>query len=127
MSTYSKPRVSSFKADGAIARGKAVKVGTDKQHVAVCSATTDKAIGIALNTVTTAEDQIEVALPGGGAKGLAQASFTAGQLLVPSTTGDLKKIASANDRIIAMAKQDASAGDLCDVEVLVAQATATES
>jgi hypothetical protein len=46
---------------------------------------------------------------------------------VPHTDGSLKPVSGANDRFIAMATDDAVAGDLVQVEVVVGQATATES
>jgi hypothetical protein len=127
MSSYSQPRVNTYKADGAIPKGSAVKIGTDKQHVAKSTATTDKSVGIAMNAAAAAEDLVEVALPGGGGKALAQTTIAAGKLLVPHTDGSLKPVSGANDRFIAMATDDAVAGDLVQVEVVVGQATATES
>ena len=127
MASSSEPRILVFKADGAIAKGSAVKIGSDKDHVAVSAATTDKHIGIAQNAAVTAQDKVEVAIPGGGAKGLCQASVSAGMQLTSHTDGKLKKAAAANDRIIAIAMQDGSASDLIAVEVQISQATAVES
>lgn len=127
MSATLEPKIQVFLADGVIAKGKAVKIGTDRNHVAVCSATTDKAIGIAQSASTAAEDQIEVALPGGGAKFLAQATISAGMLLVPHTDGSIKKIAAANDCLVGQAHEDAVAGDLFAGIVLVGQAVTTQS
>jgi hypothetical protein len=70
MSSFNSPRIVTFLADAAIAKGKAVKIGTDAKHVAVGAANTDKCIGIAQSASTAAEDPIEVALQGGGALGL---------------------------------------------------------
>jgi hypothetical protein len=127
MASYSTPRIQSYRAGGAIAKGKAVKIGADREHVVVCAATTDKAIGIAQNAVTTAEDLVEVALPGGGGLALAQTTVAAGKHVVSHTDGALKPIAAANDRVIAMAMEDAVANDLFAVEIISCQATATES
>lgn len=127
MSATFQPHVLTFKADGAIAKGKAVKIGSDRDHVAVSAATTDKHIGIAQNDAVNAGDLVEVALPGGGAKGLAQGTINAGALLTSHTDGSLKKVAAASDRVIAMAMDGAVAGDILPVMVIVAQGTATEA
>lgn len=127
MASINTPRIVSYKADGAIALGKAVKMGTDNQHVAVASAVGDKMIGIAQNAATTAGDLVEVALPGGGAKALSSGTIAAGKLLTAHTDGSLKVVAQANDRVVAMAMEDASASDVFSVEVVICQATATES
>lgn len=127
MSATARPHVLTFKADGAIAKGKAVKSGSDRDHVAVSAATTDKHIGIAQNDAVNAGDLVEVAMVGGGAKGLAQGTINAGAFLTSHTDGSLKKIAAANDRVIAMAMDSAVAGDILPVMVVSFQATATES
>jgi len=127
MSSIFSPRIGTFKASAAITKGAAVKIGADNEHVTECSATTDKSIGIAAGDAAAAEDVIEVYLPGGGGKALAQTAIAAGKLLTSHTDGSLKPIAAANDRVIAMAMEDAVANDLFAVEVLVAQGTATES
>ena len=124
--TY-KPKIIVFLADGVIAKGKAVKIGSDDNHVVVAAGTTDKVIGIAQSASTAAEDQIEVALPGGGAKALAETTIAAGKLCVSHTDGTLKPIAAANDRLVCMALEAASANDLFSVLVVTGQATATES
>jgi hypothetical protein len=125
--SFSRPRIQTYKSDGAIPKGSAVKIGTDRGHVAKCTAATDKSIGIAAGSTSGAEESVEVYLPGGGGKGLAQASISAGALLTSHTDGSLKPVAAANNRVIAMAMEDASANDIFALEVLVAQATATES
>lgn len=124
---YSTPRVGTYKADAAITKGQAVKLGSDYEHVAKGAATTDKCIGIAMNTVTAAEDLVEVALPGGGAQALCQGTVAKGKLLVSHTDGSLKPVSAANDRYVAVAMADGVAGDLIPVEVQIGQATATES
>jgi hypothetical protein len=127
MGSYSKPNIKAYKAGGVIRHGRAVKFGADTAHVIECTAATDKAIGIAQSETAAAEEMVEVALPGGGAEAKAQTSITAGMLLVPHTDATIKPIAAANNRICAMAMDDAVAGDLVPVEVVVGQATATES
>lgn len=120
------PSIATFTAGGTIASGHAVKFGTDDKTVIECTATTDEAIGIANGAASTG-DPIEVCLPGGGAKAQLNASVTRGQLLVSDTNGQLKKIANANDRVIAQAHATGVQTDIIPVMVLASQATATES
>lgn len=127
MASHSAPRILAFKADAAIAKGQAVKIGSDNEHVAKCSADTDKAIGVAQSVASAAEDVIEVAIPGGGAKGLAQTTIAAGKLVGPHSDAGLKPVDTAGDRFIGMAMESAVAGDLFDMEVVVGQAYQSES
>jgi hypothetical protein len=118
MSISSHVRSLAFKADAAIAKGTAVKPGSDNMHVAVSASATSKNMGIAQTVATTAEDAIEIALPGGGAKGLAGGSWSFGDLLTPTTDGSLIVTTTPGDRYIAMAMEDAVIGDLASVEVV---------
>lgn len=119
MSSTSYPKVLTFKADGAIPKGSAVKIGTDDKHVAKATAATDKLIGIAQNAATDAEDLVEVALPGGGAKGLSGGSISAGDLLTADSNGALVATTTANNRVVGIAMQDAVSADIFAVEVVV--------
>jgi hypothetical protein len=126
MASTLEPKILTFLSNGTIAKGKAVKfVVSNASQVVVAAAATDDCIGIAQIAVVAGE-YCEVAVIGGGAKALAQATVAAGKLLVSHTDGALKPIANANDRVIAIAMDDAVAGDLFDVMVIAAQATATE-
>ncbi len=118
MSSYQKPLVATFYADGAIAVGCAVKPGTDAKHVAVASASTDKLIGIAQNAAVNAGDAVEVALPGGGAKGLCSGVVAAGDLLTADGAGNLVATTSANDRLVAVAMDLSAANDIIPVMVI---------
>lgn len=120
MASTSTPKIYAYKAAAAIAKGKAVKVGADSEHVAVCSAATDKSFGIIQNAPTAAEDIAEVALPGGGAKGLAGGTIAVGDRLAPDSNGALVATTTENDNIVAVALDSAVAGDLFDVEVVLA-------
>ena len=118
MASSSEPRILLFKAAAAIAKGKVVKKGADDQHVAVCSAGSDKGIGITQNAPTAAEDGVEVAINGGGAKALLGAGgCVMGDKLVADANGALIVSTTANDRIIAIAMADGSENDLVAVEV----------
>lgn len=117
MSSYAKPNVLTFFAGAAISKGMAVKFGADSKHVVKSALATDKNIGIALCDAASAEDLVEVALPGGGASGLLVGSVSAGDLLTPDSTGKLVATTTANDRVIAIAMDDGVAGDLISVHV----------
>lgn len=115
-----------FKADAAISKGMAVKLGTDADHVAKGAANTDACIGLAQNDVTAAEEPLEVAMPGAGGFGLAGESITKGKLLVSHTDGKLVQANASGDRVIAMALEDASSGDIFAVMVLAGVATGAD-
>jgi hypothetical protein len=119
MASSSTPRIVSFKAGAAIAKGKAVKFGADDEHVIAAAAATDGLLGVAQNAADAAEDIVEVAIPGGGAKGLAQGNITRGALLTSHTDGTLKAAAASGDRIVGQAMASAVAGDLFPVEVQI--------
>lgn len=126
MASSLKPVILTFKADAAITKGMAVKLGTDAKHVAKGAAATDDCIGVAQSAPTAAEDAVEVAVPGGGGKGLCQTTVVAGNLLVSHTDGKLKPIATAGDRVVAVAMEGGVAGDLIDIMVTVGHAYTTE-
>lgn len=121
------PNIATFEADGAISKGQAVKFGTSRVRVTPVGATTDLSIGIAQNAAVNAGDLVEVALPGGGAKALAKASISKGNILGHNADGSIQKLANANDKIIAQAMDDAAAGDIFSVFVVCAQGVATQS
>ena len=127
LGTTSAKRLLAFKATAAVARGLVVKGGATKEYVAVVSAATDKGIGIVQNAATAADDQIEVALPGGGAIAKLGGTVAFGDMLGFNTDGKLIKVAQASDRVIAMAMQDGVDGDLIAVEVMVHKAESAQS
>jgi hypothetical protein len=119
MSQSSSPRIYTFKASGVIAKGNAVKFGADLEHVSICSAATDKIIGIAQSTSTAAEDLIEVAINGGGAKGLAGGTVALGDLLTSDANGALIATTTAANRIVGVAMASAVAADIFAVDVSI--------
>lgn len=129
MSFMLKPLIGTFEASAAIAKGQAVKLvaSTGGKTVAKCSATTDKAIGIAQNVATSAGDLVEVAVSGGSAKGLAKASIAVGDILGVNADGSIQKVASAADRVVGHAMDDAVAGDIFSMHVVISQAQGTQS
>lgn len=127
MASIVKPLVVTLEADAAIRKGIPVKFGTSSKRVAEVAATTDLSIGIAQNAAVNVGDLVEVALPGGGAKALANAAISKGNILGHNANGAVQKLASASDKIVAQAFDDAVAGDLVSVLVLSAQGVATQA
>lgn len=119
------PQILVFKADAAISKGSAVKIGTDAQHVAKGAANTDKCIGIAQGAATAAEDLIEVAVAG-GAKALLGETCAAGSLLVSHTDGSLVKANTLGDHLVAKAIGGGASGDLTEVIITFGHAAAAE-
>jgi hypothetical protein len=126
MSSHSEPRIYAFLSDAATAKGKAVKMGTDKKHVALGAANTDRCVGIAQNTTTAAEEVVEVAMQGGGGKALLGETVSAGNDLVAHTDGTLVKPNAEGDQIIARAMEGGDAGQLIGVEIYYATAHASQ-
>lgn len=123
-----KPLVAlTFLAGGVIARGQAVKIGADNKHVVAGAGNTDSLIGIAQNAAAAAEDPVEVALPGSGGVALAKETITAGKLLTSNADGALEQTNASGDRFVAMAMEDAVAGDIFSVEVLVGITTKADA
>lgn len=110
---------------GGVSKGNAVKLSSGL--VVKCSAATDRAIGLAQNDAAEGA-AVEVAHPGGGGFAKAGASISAGNLLGFDTSGDLVKVASASDIVIAQALEDAVDNDIFSTQVIGPfQATATQS
>ncbi len=128
MASHSEPRILTFIADGSIAKGSAVKVGSGylNGHVRIGAANTDACIGIAQCTASASGDRIEVAIQGGGAKALLGETVSAGQDLVSHTDGTLVKPNASADEVIARVVEGGVAGDLVPVEIYYCKATASQ-
>ncbi len=126
MASSFKPNMVAFLADAAIAKGKAVKSGTDFMHVAVGAANTDRCIGIIQNAPTAAEDVAEVAIPGGGAKCLLGETVAAGVDVCSGTDGRLVAVNAEGDQILARLVQGGVANDLVDCIPYFATAHASQ-
>ncbi len=128
MAVAIKPLIATFEANTAVAKGQAVKLTASKsgKKVDPCAATTDLSIGVAQNAAVNVGDLVEVAMPGGGGKGLAKTTIAAGNILGHNADGSLQKLASASDKIIGQALDDAVAGDIFQIMVLSAQGVATQ-
>lgn len=119
MSSYFKPNILAFLSDTAtIAEGSVVKCGATRTNIALAAAATDAIIGIAQVACANVGDPVEVAVPGGGAKGLAGGTITAGDFLTSDSSGKLVTTTSANDHVIAQAMESAVVGDLLAVHVV---------
>lgn len=118
MASSSEPKIYSFLSAAAIAKGVAVKAGADNNHLAICSAKTDKSVGITQNSQDAAEKTLEVALPGGGGKALCGGTVAVGDLLAPTTDGSLIATTTAGDTYIARAMQAGVVGDIIGVEIV---------
>ena len=118
MASSSEPKVLTFKAAAAIAKGKVVKAGADSEHVAVCSAATNKSFGIVQNAPDAAEAAAEVAMPGGGGKALLGGTVVQGDLLAPDSNGALVATTTPGDRYIAIAMEGGVVNQLIGVEVV---------
>lgn len=119
MASTREPMIETYLADGVIAKGSAVKAGTDKSHVAIGAANTDRCLGIAQSASAAAEEEIEVAGPGGGAKALLGETVVAGNDLVSHTDGTLVKPNADGDEVIARALEGGVSGDLISVDVVM--------
>lgn len=117
MASSLQPNILIFKADGVIPKGSALKYGSDNEHVAKATASTDKLVGIAQSASTAAEDQIEVALVGGGAKGLAGGTIAGGDLVTADSNGALIATTTPADRYLGVAMNGAVASDLFAVHL----------
>lgn len=121
MASTSQPRIQTFKATAAMAAFKAVKAGADKMHTAVAALPADKIIGIAQSAPAAAEDPVEVAINGGGAKALLGGTVAFGDFL--TTNADGKFIVATGlaggDRVVAIAMQAGVLNDVIAVEVSI--------
>lgn len=119
MSSTLAPNCLTFRATAAIPRGSVVKPGATSDYVTKSTAATAKNMGVAQNAAEAADDLVEVALPGGGGFGLAGGTIAEGDLLTSDASGALIATTSANDRVVAVAMQDAVAGDIFSIQIQI--------
>lgn len=119
MASHFQPNCLTFKAAAAIAKGAAVTLDATGKIVTSATSATATTIGVALNAATLINDKVEVALSGGGAKGLAGGTITAGDLVCSTTDGSLITTTSATNRIIGVAMESAVVGDLFSLHVSI--------
>lgn len=103
-----------YLADAAIAtRYLLVKIGSDANHIAVCSAVTDNPIGLCTDEPAAAEDETNVAILGaspGTHIGVSGAAITAGAYVATTAAGKLQT-AVATQFVIGRALTAAAGAD----------------
>lgn len=118
--SYSAPRLYGFKSDdAACVLGGAYKAGSDDKHVTKATAKTDKVKGVCMTEVgqvLAVEDPLELALQGGGAKGLLHGTVVDGDELVWDGTGFV--VAATTDYVSAKAMKGGASGEIIPIEVL---------
>lgn len=126
MSSTGERNILSFRAgSGGVHKGAAVKLSSGS--VVLCSASTDRAIGIAQNAADE-NSLVEVAMPGGGGFAKAGGIIAEGDLLGVDGNGDVVKVAAQHDVIIAQAMEGAVDNDIFSVQVIgPSMATQTQS
>lgn len=120
MSSYSHPRLRSFKANGDMSAHQYsfVKLVTDNATVDFAGAG-DHCIGILMNAPKAAGERAEVALPGGGALlKLGTGGTNLMEFLKPTTNGVGIKGSADNDMCYALAMDSGVSGDIIAVEVV---------
>jgi len=120
------PSISVFKSDGVIAKGAAVKPGSDNNHVAAGAANTNPCFGVMQSAATTAAEQLCEIAVGGGAKFLLGEQITAGDSLVSHTDGTFVKPNALGDRIVGIADESGVVGDLISGRIALSKAPAAE-
>lgn len=117
MASSLEPKIVAKKADAAIAAYKAVKKGAaDDEHVQVCSAASDKIVGILQNASTAAGDVVEVCEEG-GCKAKLGGTVVYGDMLTADSSGLLVATTSNAEKLIAKAMSDGVANDVIPVVI----------
>ena len=120
------PLLETVKVDAVILKGMAVKHGTDRDHVDLATANTDRCRGVSQGVTAAVEDALEIATPGGGAQFLLGETVSAGDDLVPGAAGKFFKPNNEGDQILGRASEDGVVDDLISGEVYFATAHATQ-
>ncbi len=129
MSSSSKPRLQAYKAGGALKPYSFVKWGSSKEYVVQCGAN-EKPMGIYQGDKdAAAEDGVEVALPGGGAKLKVSEIVNLGTgITCTASEGKGEEADAAGEWVGAVAYENAEAdGDIIGVEVMIYPAYASEA
>ena len=98
-----------------------VKKGADTAHIAVCSAITDRPIGICTDEASAAEEPVNVELLGTGGgtrKGVAAAAIASGALVATTATGLLQTAVATQFPIGRAVTDAAGAGDIVEFDPL---------
>lgn len=127
MAVSSKPRLRTFKAEGAIAPYRAVKWGTTNDTMLQCGLN-EKGMGIYQGEENlVAGDFGEVAIQGGGGLMEINETIAAGKFLTPSANGIGEIVDAAAEFYNAISQESGVTGDIIGVEVVGASyAVATD-
>ena len=120
MATYLEPKVLTFKATAAIGQYKIVKGGADNEHVTVAAAGSDNSVGVAMGAATVAEQFIEVAVAGGGAKVQLGGTVAFGDKLTANASG-LAVVAATTNDVVGVAMEAGVSGDIIGMVVQLSQ------
>jgi len=96
-----------------------VKKGADTDHIAVCSAITDRPMGICTDEPSAAEEPVNVALLGTGGgtrKGVASAPIASGALVATTAAGKLQTAVSTQYPIGRAVTDAAADGDIVEFD-----------
>ena len=117
MSSYSQPRMLTFKASEAISKYLFV-IQTADEIVEQCDGAGEKMIGISMSETSEADQAIEVAIQGGGAKITLGGTVARGDLIKTDANG--KGVVSSTNLDVYGARAMASGvvGDIIPVEVI---------
>lgn len=114
MASSLEPKIIAYKAAAAMAAYVAVKKGATEDYVAICSAASDKVLGIVQNAPDAADALAEVCRDG-GCKAKVGGSVVDGDLLTADASGFLVATTSNAEKVIAQAMEDGSSGDVIAV------------
>jgi len=119
MSASSEPKVLTHKASAAIEANRFVKGGADNAHITKASAASDKLIGVSMNAATEAEQKVETALNGGGARlKIGSGGCAFGDMLTADSDGKGIVTTTGGNRVGAMAMESGAENDVVAVEVV---------
>jgi len=123
MGSFTQPRIKSFNQGTSCVGNqfKFVKFGASDEVVVPCSAADEKTIGVQMNAPGGIDEQIEVALPGGGAKLIASAGITRGAYLAATAAGLAKTSAPGaglHSHVGAIAHESGVLNDVIEVDVV---------
>jgi len=127
MASSSTPRIRTYKAGGAINPLSYVKLstsspGSTKNPVVVQCGAGDRPIGIAQNDSAAASgDEVEVALPGGGARLTIKGTVASGNFIKSDANGYGIATTTAGDAYGAQAVEDGVTTDILGVEVIIGE------
>lgn len=123
MAASFKPNAKSYKANGAIKANSFVKLDTSSTNTKnpgiVAAGAGDAILGVSLNDSDAASgDEVEVGLPGGGARLKISGTVLLNQSIKATTNGYGIVTTTAGDKVGAMAIEGGLANDIIGVHVI---------